>query len=107
MKRFVFIAILAGIVLLELFLCVKLTLVPVKLAKEPYRRQERAAAFVAYGREKSPENERLYREETRLVSRHVLQRQLAATGVLFAILLAINGIVIIRWRHHARREATA
>ena len=107
MKTFRFIAILAGIVLLELFLCVKLALVPVNLAKEPYRRQERAAALFAYGREKSLENERLYREETRLVSRHVLQRQLAATGVLFAILLVIDGIVIMRWRHHERREATA
>ncbi len=107
MRTLGFIIVVFGIVLLELFVCVKLSLVPVNLAKEAYRRQERTAAISAYGSDKSPENERHYREEIRLASRHVLHRQLAGAGVLFAILLVIDGMALLRWRHHERRAATA
>ena len=107
MRTLGLIVIIAGILLVELFVCMKLALVPVNLAKEEYRREERIAALTAYGKDRSPESEKLYREESRLASRHVLQRQLAAAGVLFAILLVIDGIAVLRWSHYGKRRATA
>lgn len=107
MRIFGFIVVMAGVVLVELFVCVKLALVPVNLAKEPYRREERIAALTAYSRDGSPESEKLYREESRLASRHVLHRQLVAAGVLFAVLLPNDGMALLRWRHHEKMPATA
>ena len=107
MKTLVYIAGLACVLLAELFWCVKLTLVPVNLAKEPYRRAERAQALTAFAQDRSPERETAFREEMRLASRHVTQRQLLGTGVLFLGFLLIDGCVIFRWKHDPTRTTAA
>ena len=108
MRTFGFIAIIAGIILLELFLSLGLTIPGSgNLAKEPYRRQERFAAQMAYAKDKSPENEKIRREESRLVLRHVLLRRFAAAGALFAVFLVIDAVAVSRWRHHEKGQATA
>lgn len=104
MKALRSVAIMAGIVVLEVILSVKVTFVPVNLAKEPFRRGERAAALIAYATDRSPENASLYREEVRLVSRQVLHRQLAAAAVLLAVLLVLDGMAVLWWRHHEERK---
>jgi hypothetical protein len=107
MKKLLQVGVFACILLLELFISVKLTLLPVNLAKEPYRREQRTAAFRAYAENQSPERAAVRREELRLVSRRVLRRQLTGTALLFGGFLVVDAVVISRWKHNRKREGAA
>jgi hypothetical protein len=107
MKALRFIAVLACVLLLELFVSAMLTFRAVNLAKYPYRLEERNAASQAYNRERTPEKETAFRQELRLAGRHDLWRQLTRAGVVFSAFLVLDGIVIYRWRHDHERQTVA
>lgn len=106
-KHLVYVVALIGVLLLELFVSVKLTLVPGNLAKEPYRREQRVAALKAYAEDRSLEREAAMRQEMRLASHHVLRRQLAGTALLFGAFLVVDAIVIFKRKHDAARQTVA
>jgi len=107
MKKLFSVGVFVGVLLVELYLSVKLTLVPGNLAKEPYRREQRVEALRAYQKDRSPEREAAFREEMHLASRHVLKRQLAGTAFVFGAFLAIDAIVIFRWKYDRKRKTAA
>jgi hypothetical protein len=104
MKKLLQVSVFACILLLELFVSFKLTPVPVNLAKQPYRREQRAAAFQAYAKDRLPEQAATYREEVRLASRQVMRTRLVGTEFLFGGFLVVDAVVIFRWKYNRKRE---
>jgi hypothetical protein len=107
MKNLIHVVALIGVLLAELFVSVKLTLVPGNLAKEPYRREQRVTAMRAYAEDRSLEREAAMRQEMRVASHHVLRRQLVGTALLFGAFLTVDATVILKRKHDAARQTVA
>ena len=100
MKRLRHIAIVAVVIIVQLFVVVQFTLRPVNLAKIPYRRAERGAAMMAWARDKTPENKAAFDHELQLAGRHDTIEQFTFTGVVFVALLSFEAIIIYLGRKH-------
>jgi uncharacterized membrane protein YozB (DUF420 family) len=70
-----------------------------------YRRQERSAAMDAMMTNRTPETVAAFKEETRMAMRYYDHRQFARSGVIFAILLVLDGVGIYLFRHYGKRKA--
>lgn len=105
MRTIRFIAVLAFVLLLELFLTAVLAFRAVNLAKYPYRLEERNAAAEAYGRDRSPEKEAAYKQELLLAGRHSFRRQITQAGIFFSMFLVVDGIGIYVWRYDQKNQA--
>jgi hypothetical protein len=75
------------------------------LAITTYRKQERIAAFEAMMTNHSPETVAAFNEEMRLATRYHNDRQFARSGVIFAILLLLDGFGIYFFGHYVKRKA--
>lgn len=64
------------------------------LAKEPYRREERAAAFKAMAENPTPATKAAFHEEQLRVIRYTTRRDLTRSGLMFAGFLLLDGFVI-------------
>jgi len=85
------------IVIIVIVLLVQIAIVmpgPVNLSKVPYRQQERFNALKAMVDNPSPATKAAFKEEQRLVSHYVTQRQFMRSGIIFAVLLAFDVAVI-------------
>ena len=98
MKRLRHIAIVAVVIVVQLFVVMQFTLRPVNLAKIPYRRAERGAALMAWTRDKTPENKAAFDHELQLAARHDTIKQFTFTGVVFVALLSFEGFIIYSGR---------
>jgi hypothetical protein len=100
MKKLRHIALIALVIIVQLFLVAQFTLRPVNLAKIPYRRAERAAALTTWIQDKTPENKAAFDQELRLASRHTAIQQFTFTGVVFVAILSFEALVIYLGRKH-------
>jgi hypothetical protein len=103
MKRLRHIALIALVIVVQLFIVMQFTLRPVNLAKIPYRQAERAAAMTALAQDQSPENKAAMQQELHLASRHTAVEQYTFTGVVFVALLSFEGVIIYLGRKHETR----
>lgn len=100
MKRLRHIAVIALVIIVQLFFVMQFTLHGVNLAKITFRLTERAAAAKAFSQDPSAENKEALQQELRLASRHDTVQQFTFTGVVFAALLSFEGIIIYLGRKH-------
>ena len=100
MKRLRQIAVIALVILVQLFFVMQFTLRPVNLAKIPYRRAERAAAVTAFAQDQTPDNKAAMQQELHLASRHTAIQQFTFTGIVFVALLSFESIIIYLGRKH-------
>jgi hypothetical protein len=108
MKRLRYIVLITLAVVVQFVLVLQFTLHEVNLAKIPYRRAERAAAARALAQDQSPENKAALQEESRLAGNYVARQQFTRAGVIFAVLLSIEGIVIyVGRKHESKYKAVA
>ena len=108
MKTLRYAGLIALVVVVQSGLVLKLVIAPVNLAKEPFRREQRAAAATALAADPSPEKRAALQDELSLVARHVNHRQFTRAGVVVAVLLVIEAVGVYRWRqHHAGTKTTS
>ena len=100
MKKLRYIVLIALAVVVQFFLVLQFTLHDVNLAKIPYRQAERAAAARALAQDQSPKNKAALQEESRLAGIYVARQQFMEAGVIFAVLLSIEGAVLYAGRKH-------
>jgi hypothetical protein len=70
-----------------------------------YRRHERSAAMDAMMTNRTPETVAAFQQETRLAMDYYERRRLARSGVIFAILLVLDGVGIYLFRLYGKRKA--
>jgi len=107
MKRLRHIALIILVVVLQLFAVLLLTLKGVDANKTPYRRAERFAALIAAEEDPSPEKKAVLQQELRLASRYVGRQQFTRAGVVFAVLLSIEAILIYWTKRNSDKNKAA
>ena len=70
-----------------------------------YRQQERKAATDAMMTNRTPATVAALDAELQLASRYHGEQQLIRSGVIFGVLLILDGFGIYYWRRYARRNA--
>jgi hypothetical protein len=105
-NRWFWVSFIVLVLLAQSFLVLQATVKPVNLAKIPFRQAERAAAMMAYAKDKSPENWQALQAESRLASRHVDREQFTRAGVVFTVILSIEAGVIYFGRKHYDKPKT-
>jgi hypothetical protein len=70
-----------------------------------YRRQERSAAMDAMMTNRTPETVAAFNDETQIALRYYHHRQLERSGVIFAILLVLDGVGIYLLSRYGKRKA--
>lgn len=106
MKRLRHIAVIALVIIVQLYLVIQFTARPVNLAKIPFRHSERAAAHNAFSQDPSPENKEALQQELRLASNHIAKQQFIVTGIVFAALLSFEGFLMYSGRKHESKFKT-
>ena len=107
MRTLRYIGLFLFVLLVELYLSVLFTSRAVNLAKYPYRREERYAAWKAYVSSRSPESQAAYQQESRLAGRHLMWNQLGKAGVVFSAFLLVDGVFIYGCRYGRKTETVA
>jgi hypothetical protein len=105
-NRLFWVSFIAVVLLVQSFLVLESTVKPVNLAKVSFRQSERAAAMMAYAKDKSPENWQAFQTELSLASRHVDREQFTRAGVVFAVILSVEAVVIYFGGKHYDKPKT-
>jgi len=75
------------------------------LASITYRKQERKAAMDAMVTNRTPETVAAFNQETRLAMRYYERRQFVRSGVIFAILVVLDGVGVYLFIRYGKRRA--
>jgi hypothetical protein len=96
----------AILIVMQLWFTCAVTMVPFNAFKVSYRREERAAALKADRENPSPATRAVVLEELHRATRHTVDREFTRTGVLFAVLVALDILCLYGWKHR-KREPTS
>jgi hypothetical protein len=108
MKRLRHIFEIVLVLLVQFFLVVQFTFRAGDLARIPYRRTERAAAFKVFADNPSPENKAAFQQELNLAGRYDERQQFTRAGLVMVALLGFEGgVIYLRRNNNAKYKAVA